>query len=196
MRKIVTILFAGMMLMGVASAAQAEMKTYVIDPDHSTVGFGVRHMFTNLKGQFHHFSGAFQLDAKNGIIGSGKAVVETASVDTGHVKRDKHLKSPDFFNSAKFPAMTFVIKKTRQAGKNIEVAGDFTLLGVTRPVVLKARFLGVGVDPWGNTRAGLTAVLRINRKDYGMDFNKVLDSGGLLIGDQIDINLEIEGIQK
>ena len=196
MRKTTMALLAGLMLMGAASAAQAETKTFVIDDTHTTVGFTVRHMFTNLKGVFHHFSGALELDTKNGTVAAGKGVVEIASVDTGHEKRDGHLQSPDFFNVEKYPTMTFVVKQSRKVGDDLEISGDFTLLGVTKPVTFKGRFLGVGNDPWGNTRAGLTASTRINRKDYGMDFNKVLDTGGLLIGDQVDINLEIEAVQK
>ncbi len=196
MRKTVMALLAGLMMMGAAGAAHAEMKTYKIDADHTTVGFTVRHMFTNQKGVFRKFSGAIQLDAKNGIIGAGKVVVETASVDTGHAKRDGHLRSPDFFNVKKYPAMTFVIHQSRKIGSDLEVTGELTLLGVSKVITLKGRFLGVGKDPWGNVRAGLTAHTRINRKEFGMDFNKMLDTGGLLIGDQVDINLEVEAIQQ
>jgi polyisoprenoid-binding protein YceI len=193
MRK--TILGAIAAFLMLVPAAHAEMKTFMIDADHTTVGFSVRHMFTNLNGSFGSFSGAITLDAKNGIIGAGKVVVETDSVDTNHAKRDGHLKDEDFFNVKKFPTMTFVIHQSRMIGDSQEVTGELTLLGITKSVVFKTKFLGVGKDPWGNTRAGLTAHTRINRKDFGMDFNKVLDSGGLLIGDQVDITLEIEAIQ-
>jgi len=193
MRK--TILGAIAAFLMLVPAAHAEMKTFTIDADHTTVGFSVRHMFTNQTGLFETFAGAITLDTKSGIIGAGKVQVETASVSTRHPKRDGHLKTEDFFNVEKFPAMTFVIHQSRKIGDSQEVTGEFTLLGVTKPVTFKTKFLGIGNDPWGNTRAGLTAHARINRKDFGMDFNKLLDSGGLLIGDEVDITLEIEAIQ-
>lgn len=177
-------------------AARAEVHTYVVDPDHTTVGFSVRHMFTNLHGQFNRFNGTLQLDPKTGQVSAVKAVVESASVDTDHEKRDDHLRSEDFFNVKKFPAMTFTGKVFKPVDGGTEITGDFTLLGVTKTLTLKAKFLGAGADPFGNTRAGLTASGRINRKDFGMEFNKVLDTGGLMIGDEVDIILEVEAIQK
>jgi len=193
MRKSIMAL-TGLLMLAMVPVAHAEMKTFTIDAGHTSVGFSVRHMFTNLTGQFGSFNGAITLDTKTGIIGAGKVVVETQSVDTRHEKRDKHLRSEDFFNVAKYPAITFVIHQSRMTGATQEVTGAFTLLGVTKAVVFETKFLGVGNDPWGNTRAGLTAHARINRKDFGMDFNKMLDTGGLLIGDMVDITLEIEAI--
>jgi len=196
MTRIRTALLAALTAVALATPAWAEVHTFQIDPDHTTVGFNVRHMFTNLHGQFNSFNGTFQLDPKTGAVSAAKAVIETASVDTDHEKRDGHLKSEDFFNVEKFPAMTFTGKVFKQVDGGTEITGDFTLLGVTKPLTLKAKFLGAGADPWGNTRAGLTATGRIDRKDFGMDFNKVLDTGGLLIGDEVDITLEVEAVQK
>lgn len=196
MRKTVLAALAGFLLLAAAPAAHAELKTFLIDKDHTTVGFSVRHMFTNQTGLFRAFEGAITMDPKTGVIGSGKAVIETASVDTRHEKRDGHLRDTDFFNVEKFPTMTFVITQSRLTGGSMDVTGELTLLGVTKPVTMTARYLGVGKDPWGNTRAGLSATGRINRKDFGMDFNKVLDSGGMLVGDLVDINLEVELIQQ
>jgi len=196
MTRIRTALLAALATVALASPAWAEVHTYQIDPDHTNVDFTVRHMFTNLNGRFDSFNGTFVLDPKTGAVTAAKGVVETASVDTRHEKRDGHLKSPDFFNVEKFPAMTFTGKVFKQVEGGTEITGDFTLLGVTKPLTLKAKFLGAGADPFGNTRAGLTATGRINRKDFGMDFNKVLDSGGLLIGDEVDITLQVEAIQK
>lgn len=187
---------AGLAIAVLASPAAAETQTYAIDPDHTTVGFTVRHMFTNLNGQFNTFNGAIALDPETGRVSAAKGVIETASVDTRHEKRDGHLKSEDFFDVKKHPTMTFTGREFTQGPDGTEIKGDLTLLGVTKPVTFKTRFLGAGKDPWGNTRAGLTAETRINRKDYGMDFNKVLDTGGLLIGDEVDITLEIEAIAQ
>lgn len=196
MTPIRTTLLATLTAVALATPAWAEVHTYQIDPDHTNVGFTVRHMFTNLEGRFDSFNGTFQLDPKTGAVTAAKGVIETTSVDTHHEKRDGHLKSPDFFNVEKYPAMTFTGKVFKQVKGGTEVTGDLTLLGVTKPVTLKTKFLGAGADPFGNTRAGLSATGRINRKEFGMDFNKVLDTGGLLIGDEVEINLEVEAIQK
>lgn len=196
MKRVRSFLVAGIALLALAPQALAESQTFAIDPDHTTVGFTVRHMFTNLNGQFNNFNGAVTLDPKTGQVTAAKAVVETASVDTRHEKRDGHLQSPDFFDVKKFPTMTFTGKQFKQGADGTEITGDLTLLGVTKPVTLKTRFLGAGKDPWGNVRAGLSGHTRINRKDFGMDFNKVLDTGGLLIGDEVDINIEVEAIAQ
>lgn len=196
MKRVRSFLLAALAVLALAPQAWAESHTYVIDPDHTTVGFTVRHMFTNLNGHFNAFNGALTLDPKTGRISAVKAVVETASVDTRHEKRDGHLRDTDFFNVKKYPTMTFTGREFKQGAKGTQITGDLTLLGVTRPVTFQARFLGAGKDPWGNVRAGLTAHARINRKDFGMDFNKVLDTGGLLIGDEVDITLDVEAIAQ
>jgi polyisoprenoid-binding protein YceI len=196
MKRVSTAVVTAMAVLALASVASAEPGTFKIDPDHTNVGFSVRHMFSNLNGRFGAFDGAVTLDPKTGQVTAAKGVIQTASVDTRHEKRDGHLKSPDFFDVAKYPTMTFTGKSFKQGPDGTEITGDFTLRGVTKPVTFKTKFLGAGPDPWGKTRAGLTAHARINRKDYGMDFNKVLDTGGLLIGDEVDINLEIEAIQQ
>lgn len=196
MKRIRTALLAVITVLALAPQAMAETKTYTIDPDHSNMGFTVRHMFSNLEGRFGTFSGAISLDPKTGQVTAAKGVIETASVDTRHAKRDGHLKSPDFFDAAKYPTMTFTGKTFKPGKDGTEITGDFTLRGVTKPVTFTTKFLGAGPDPWGNQRMGLSAHARINRKDFGVDFNKVLDSGGLLIGDEVDIDLEIEGISK
>jgi polyisoprenoid-binding protein YceI len=199
MKRIRTAALAALAVLAIpalASQAMAETKTYTIDPAHSHMGFTVRHMFSNLEGSFDTFSGAVTLDPKTGQITAAKGVIETASVDTHHEKRDGHLKSPDFFDVAKYPTMTFTAKSFKQTPEGTDVTGDFTLRGVTKEVTFKTKFLGAGKDPFGGERMGLSAHTRINRKDYGVDFNKVLDSGGLLIGDEVDINLEIEGMTQ
>jgi polyisoprenoid-binding protein YceI len=182
--------------LALSSPAWAEVHTYQIDPDHTEVGFTVRHMFTNLHGRFDSFSGSFVLDPTTGAVTAAKGVVETKSVDTHNDKRDGHLRSPDFFDAQKFPALTFTGKVFKEVPGGTEVTGDLTMRGVTKTVTLKTKFLGAAQDPFGNTRASLSASVRVNRKDFGIDFNKVLDSGGLLIGDDVDIDLEVEGIQK
>ncbi|MDH4228552.1 MAG: YceI family protein [Nitrospirota bacterium] len=177
-----------------APVANAKDVEFMIDPGHTTVGFTVKHMFSNTTGRFDDFSGTLSLDPKTGVLSAVKGVVKTASVNTNHEKRDGHLKSPDFFNVEKIPTMTFVGKTFRQDGKKQVVTGDFTLLGVTKSVTWEIEFLGVGADPWGGTRAGFTATTTIDRKDYGMTFNKVLDNGGLLVGEEVSLRLDIEAM--
>lgn len=196
MKSVRTALFAVLAVLVLAPQAMAESKTYQIDPDHSNMGFTVRHMFSNLEGRFGSFSGAVTLDPKTGQVTAAKGVIETASVDTRHEKRDGHLKSEDFFDVKKYPTMTFTGTSFKQTPEGTEVTGNLTLHGVAKPVTFNTKFLGAGKDPFGNERMGLSAHARINRKDFGMEFNKVLDNGGLLIGDEVDINLEIEGIAK
>ena len=186
------ILAVGLMLLSPRLASAA---TWNIDPDHSSVGFSIRHlMVSNVKGNFDRFSGAVDLDDKNITASKVSATIDASSIDTRVQKRDDHLRSPDFFDVAKYPEISFVSKRwSRAANGKLKVSGDLTMHGVTRTVVLDvAPFSKETRDPWGNTRRGTTAKTTINRKDFGIDWNKSLDTGGLMIGDQVEITLEIE----
>jgi polyisoprenoid-binding protein YceI len=171
---------------------------YDIDATHSGVYFKIKHMgISTVTGRFDTFSGAFDVDEKNLETLKASATIETASVDTDDEKRDAHLKTADFFNAEKFPQMIFVSKQVKLGGKDeLSMTGDLTLLGVTKPVVLKTEFGGAIKDPWGKERAAFTARGKINRKDFGMTWNKALDTGGLVVGDEVEIIIEIEGIKK
>jgi polyisoprenoid-binding protein YceI len=176
----------------------ASASTWNIDPDHSSVGFSIKHlMVSNVKGNFDKFTGKVDLDDKNITASKVTATIDASSIDTHVQKRDDHLRSPDFFDVAKYPEITFVSKRwSRAANGKLKVTGDLTMHGVTRTVVLDvAPFSKETRDPWGNTRRATTATATINRKDFGIDWNKSLDTGGLMIGDQVDITLEIEMIQ-
>ncbi len=186
------ILAVGLMLIAPRLASAA---TWNIDPDHSSVGFSIRHlMVSNVKGNFDRFSGTVDLDDKNITASKVSATIDASSIDTRVQKRDDHLRSPDFFDVAKYPEITFASKRwSRAANGKLKVSGDLTMHGVTRTVVLNvAPFSKETRDPWGNTRRGTTATATINRKDFGIDWNKGLDTGGLMIGDQVEITLEIE----
>ena len=186
------ILAVGLMLIAPRLASAA---TWNIDPDHSSVGFSIRHlMVSNVKGNFDRFSGTVDLDDKNITASKVTATIDASSIDTRVQKRDDHLRSPDFFDVAKYPEISFVSKRwSRAANGKLKVSGDLTMHGVTRTVVLDvAPFSKETRDPWGNTRRGTTAKTTINRKDFGIDWNKSLDTGGLMIGDQVEITLEIE----
>jgi polyisoprenoid-binding protein YceI len=172
--------------------------TWKIDPDHSSVAFSVRHlMVSNVKGSFATFSGTVDLDDKKVTGSKVSATIDPASVNTNVKKRDDHLRGSDFFDVAKYPEMSFVSKKWMQEpdGK-LKITGDLTMHGQTREVVLHAEpFSKESVDPWGKIRRATSAIARVNRKDFGLTWNKALDNGGVTIGDEVDISLEIEMIR-
>ncbi len=179
--------------------AFAFASTWTIDPDHSNVGFKVRHlMVSNVKGSFDKHSGTVEINDKDITKSKVNVIIDTASINTNVQKRDEHLRSADFFDVAKYPTMTFVSKKVAKAGKDkLKVTGDLTLHGVTKQVVLDV----VGPtkeskDPWGAIRKGATATTKINRKDFGLVWNAALETGGVAVGDEITITLEIEMIKK
>jgi len=175
-----------------AAAIQAEVWT--VDKAHSSIGFSVRHLvITKTTGRFHEFDGQLEFDGKNIEGGSVEVSAQMASVSTDDEKRDEHLRSPEFFDVEKFPTMTFKSKKVI-AGENgqFQLVGDLTIKGVTREVVFDAEFNGVATDPWGNTKAGFSAGATINRQDFQITWSKTLDSGGLVVGDEVKIALELE----
>lgn len=177
----------------------ASASTWNIDPEHSNVGFKVRHvMVSNVKGSFEKHSGTLQLDDKDITKSRVAVTIDTNSINTNVHKRDEHLRSADFFDVAKYPTMTFVSKKVAKAGKNgLEVTGDLNLHGVTKEVVLLVEELSKeSKDPWGNIRRGATAATKINRKDFGLVWNAALETGGVTVGEEVTITLEIEMIKK
>lgn len=178
--------------------AIASASTWTIDPDHSHVGFKVRHlMVSNVKGSFEKYAGTVTIDDKDITRSRVEVTIDTASVNTNVPKRDEHLRSADFFDVAKFPAMKFVSKKVATAGPDrLKVTGDLTLHGVTREVVLDVEGPSQEIkDPWGNIRRGATASTKINRKDFGLVWNKALETGGVAVGEEVTITLEIEMIK-
>ena len=178
--------------------ATAETERYNVDLDHSIVGFSVALMVVSkTTGRFTDYAGFIEMDPEAKTVKAIETVIKTTSVNTNHEKRDTHLKSPDFFNVEKFPTMTWKMKSFEKQGDKYAAKGDLTLLGVTKEVVLTGTFNGVvPKDPWGNTRAGFTAEGKINRKDFGMNWSKALDNGGLVVGDEVTIKLEIECIKQ
>ncbi|MBJ6752424.1 YceI family protein [Geomonas anaerohicana] len=181
-----------------ALPALASASTWNIDPDHSSVGFKVRHlMVSNVKGNFEKHKGTVEINDKDITKSKVFVTIDTASVNTNVAKRDEHLRSADFFDVAKYPTMTFNSKKVAKAGKGkLKVTGDLTLHGVTKEVVLNVEGPAKeSKDPWGNFRSGVTASTKINRKDFGLVYNAALETGGVAVGEDVDINLEIEMIK-
>jgi polyisoprenoid-binding protein YceI len=176
-------------------APAALAATYRVDPVHSQVQFTVDHLVVfKVSGTFDEYEGEIEADASGKTLKSAKALIKVASIDTREAKRDEHLRSADFFDAATHPLMTFVSKRIEGSGGNITVFGDLTIRGTTREVELKGRFRGTNTDPWGNVRAGFSASTVINRHDYGLKWNKALETGGVVVGDEVTINLEIQGI--
>ncbi|MFZ5861970.1 MAG: YceI family protein [Nitrospirota bacterium] len=179
------------------NAVYAEVARFNVDLDHSIVGFDVAHMVVSrTTGRFTELSGSVVMDPDTKEVKSIDAVIQTASVTTNHKKRDDHLKSPDFFHVAKHPTMTYKMKRYTKAGDQYTAIGDLTLLGVTKEMTLTGTFNGAVADPYGNTRVGFSGEGVINRKDFGMQWTKTLDKGGLVVGDTVKIKLEIEAIQE
>lgn len=171
---------------------------YKVDPAHSKVGFSVKHMMiSKVRGVFKDFEGTFTFDPKKGTLGATSFVVKSASVDTDDAKRDEHLRSPDFFDAEKFPTLTVTNSKLTKKGKNkYKWTGDLTIHGVTKPVTFELEQLGATKDPWGNNRLGFSANGKINRKDYGMTWNKAMDAGGVVVGDDVEIQIDVEAIEQ
>ena len=182
----------------VSAPAVASASTWSVDASHSNVGFKVRHMMvSNTRGQFDKFEGTVELNDKDITKSKVNVSIDAASVNTENKKRDDHLRSPDFFNVAKFPKLTFVSTKVQKAGSGLKVTGNLTIHGVTKSVVLEVEEITNAVkDPWGMTRRGLTASTKINRKDFGLGWNKALETGGVVVGEEVKISLEIELIKK
>ncbi len=171
------------------------MTTWNVDSAHSAVNFSVRHMvFAKVRGRFAKWSAKLDLDPADLTKASVSVEIEATSVDTGVGDRDNHLRSADFFNVAEFPRLTFVSKKVEKAGSKYAVHGDLTIRGTTHPVVLDVVYDGTGKDPWGNQRTGFTASTSINRFDYGLNWNQALEAGGVLVGEKVEIEIELQAV--
>jgi len=195
MRKLKREMLLLVVVLGLAGFLRAE--TYEIDPVHSQVGFRIRHIVSHVNGHFDDFAGKIDYDEKNPEALTASVTIKTASVNTAIAKRDEHLRSPDFFNAQKFPEMTFKTTGVKSAGNGkLEITGDLTLLGVTKPVTLHAEALGAANDQKGNSHAGFSATGTLNRKDYGMVFNMAMDKGGLMLGDDVELLIDIEAVNK
>lgn len=168
--------------------------TYTIDPAHSTVGFAITHMVINtVHGKFNEFSGTLTLD--NIKVQEATGTIQAKSIDTGVERRDNDLRSPNFFDVAKFPTITFQSKRVETQGDQTVLVGDFTMHGVTKEVSLPVTVKGPIKDPWGNTRIGFQARAKLNRKDYGLKYSQALETGGLVVGDEVDLEINAEAVK-
>jgi polyisoprenoid-binding protein YceI len=177
--------------------ALAAVESFKIDPGHSMVGFKVRHFVSKVPGRFLKYSGTIDVDPADMTTAKISVDIDTTSLDTDVEDRDKHLKGPDFFDVEKFPKITFASKQvvTKGPGK-VALLGDLTLRGETRPVEIEVDVLGFAPDGRGGTRSGFEAHTTIDRKAFGMSWNRALDTGGFILGDEVEIMLNIEAIAK
>ncbi len=169
------------------------VKNWTIDKAHSAMEFSVKHMMiSTVRGKFEDFDGEIIGDADDFSTMKAKVVVKAKSIATGNQDRDNHLRSDDLFASEKFQDITFVTKKINAKGEDLEVVGDLTIRGITKEVTLKGEHSGVITDPYGNLRFGLTASTTINRQDFGVKWNMVLEGGGLMVGDKVNLSISME----
>jgi polyisoprenoid-binding protein YceI len=196
MEKIMSKTVSALLLTLVFLAGHAHAETFDIDTAHSRIGFAVKHMVVStVQGEFGKFQGTFELDGKDGLA-KAEASIDIASVNTRDEKRDTHLKSPDFFDAAMFPEMKFVSHKIAGKKGKYTVIGELTIKGVTKPVALMGHMDGPIKDMQGNKRVGFRAEGKINRKDYGISFHKLLEGGGLVVANEVELILDIEGTPK
>jgi polyisoprenoid-binding protein YceI len=174
-----------------------ETAAYAVDRAHSAVEFAVRHlMISKVRGRFAQFEGQITLDPGGDLPVAVNAAIDAASVDTGEEQRDAHLRSADFLETEKYPRITFASTRIEGSPDDFTIYGDLTIHGVTRRVALKANFEGSGSDPWGGQRIAYGAHTTISRKDFGLTWNAALETGGVVIGDDVRIELSVEALRQ
>lgn len=195
MKKLFTPIIALLMLVFAGAVLAAD---YDIDKSHTNIGFKVRHMvISKVNGNFSDYSGQISFDPNAPKKSSISVTIRVASISTENEKRDAHLKSPDFFDAAKYPTITFVSKSVKKtADKKYVAVGELTIRGVTKTFELPFEVTGMVKDPWGNERMGIMASTTINRQDFGVSWNKTLDAGGVVVSDDVEIIIEAELIKK
>ena len=190
------ILITTMALLFAATSAMAA--DYKIDSTHSSVQFKIKHLaISTVSGRFTDFNGTFSFDPKNMAASKAEASIAAKSINTDQTKRDEHLRSADFFDVAKFSALTFKTNRVEAvSADSFKAHGDLSMHGVTKPVVLDVKYGGSVKDPMGTERAAFTATTSISRKEFGLTYNSVLEAGGLALGENVDVILEVEGIRQ
>lgn len=172
------------------------MTTYQIDTSHSNIDFSIRHLvIAKVRGRFTQFSGTVELDDADITKSTVRAEIIAASISTNEAKRDEHLRSADFFDVEKFPLLTFVSKTIAKDGDDLKLVGALTIHGITRDVTLAVEQLGATKDPWGNQRLAFAARGSLDRKEFGLHWNQVLEAGGFMVGDKVELSFDIEAIR-
>lgn len=170
---------------------------FVIDQAHSEALFTVRHLITRVRGRFRAFEGTVHFDPAQPTQSSVQFTIQASSIDTNEPTRDTHLRSADFFDVERFPRLTFASETVTVLGPDrFDVAGTLTIRGIAKPIVLPVVFLGLAKDPWGQQRAGFEASVLLNRKDFGLNWNAALETGGFLVGDEVTVTLSIQAVAQ
>jgi polyisoprenoid-binding protein YceI len=176
-----------------ATATATAVRTFQIDKAHSEVIFQVRHLLSKVRGRFSDFAGTLQFDPEHPDQSSVDFTIQAASIDTAEPNRDAHLRSDDFFAAEKYPTLTFKSTKVTPRGRDLyDVEGDLTIRGVTKRVILPVSSLGAATDPWGKEKVAFEGETTINRKEYGLNWNAALETGGFLVGDEVKVSLSIQ----
>lgn len=176
----------------ISSAKAADI--YNIDPAHTRVGFSVRHLgISNVQGKFNEFAGSLVLEGD--ALKAASATIQAASIDTGVAQRDHHLRTADFFDATNYPTITFKTKRIETKGDDVVMIADFTMRGVTKELHLPIVMSKPIKDPWGNMRIGLEAKTKLNRKDYGINYNQLLESGVAAVGEEVELDINAEAIK-
>ena len=180
------------------NSAQTQTTSWKIDPVHSSIAFSVDYMvLTEVTGNFREFSGTLQQDDENFSGRKVDVTIKTTSISTENEKRDGHLRSADFFDAQKYPEITFVSKSFEKKSANeYQITGELTMHGISNPMVISAKYMGQAKDPWGNIRQGFKGTATINRTDFGIEYNSTLETGGLLIGKDVAIKLNMQFIKQ
>ena len=196
MQSIIKSSVVGLLTLGLASTV-AQAATYKLDAAHTTIGFSVKHlMVSNVKGSFGEFDGTIEFDEANPSAMKASAVVQVASINTANEKRDEHLRSADFFDAATHPTITFESTRVEGSLPNLTLVGNLTIRGVTKEVSIPVEVGGPITNPWGKVVIGLSGGTTINRQDFGVNWSKALDGGGVVVGDEVKLILEIEAIKE
>lgn len=185
------------LVMVLVAASPAWATTYKIDADHTTIGFKIRHLFSKVSGTFDQYEGSFDYVPGQPEQWKTRATLQAASINTRVAQRDKHLRSADFFDVEKYATIEFASTGVTDAtATGAKLNGTLTLHGVTKPVALDLEIHGEAKDPWGNVRSGFTATTTINRKEFGLTWNETIETGQLLVGEEVEITLDVEGIAQ
>ena len=172
------------------------LSTWHVDTAHSQIGFKVRHLgFSKVKGTFQDFDVTIRFDGNELASLATEVTIQASSIDTGNEDRDKHLRSGDFFETEAYPTLHFrSLSVTPRSEDEFDMQGDLTIHGITRPVTLSGEFHGYAIDPWGNRRVAFEAHTTVNRKDFGLTWNQILETGGLLVSDEVEISVEVQAV--
>jgi len=184
------------LVLAAAPAAHAQTTNWKIDPVHSELTFRIRHYVTRVRGTFGKWDGVITADASSPSKGAVAVTIDAKSIDTNNETRDNHLRSNDFFATDSFPTLSFKSSKVEVKGESIKVYGDLTIRGISKPVVLEGAYNGVTKDMQGKDRIGFDASTKINRLDYRVTWNRALEGGGAMLGDEVEINITVEAVKQ